>query len=100
MRPFRSPSQPPPLSGIGYYTGSPLPVDPVRRLLSDLLGSLKGPPGIRLAETNDPSAKYMGTNLIPAKLNVNTVPAKVNQPSDLEQALLQAETYGAGVPMS
>jgi len=90
---------PAPLSGIGYYRQSPLPVDPVRTLLGNFLASLKGPPGIRLAASNDPSLKYMGTDLIPARLTVQTVPAKVNTPTDLEQALLQSETYGPGVSM-
>ena len=90
---------PPPLSGIGYYRESPLPNDPVRTLLGNFLGSLKGPPGIRLAASNDPSLKYMGTDLVPPMLNVQTVPPKVNTPGDLEQSLLQSETYGPGVSM-
>lgn len=87
------------MSGLGWYAQDPLPVDPVLTRLKEWLASLKGPPGVRLAATNDPSSRYFGTDLIPAILTPESVHSKVNQPGDLELALLQAETYGPGVPM-
>ena len=101
----RTPSQPPgpktatPLSGIGYYKSSPLPVDVVASGLRNFFGSLFGPPVSRLAATNDPSATYFGTNLIPAILDPQSVPAAINQPGDLETAVIQSDTYGPGVAM-
>lgn len=87
------------LNQLGYYRQSPLPQDPVPAGIANLLAALKGPPGIRLAETNDPSSRYMGTDLIPAIYTTESVHPKVNTQSDLEKAILQAETYGPGVPM-
>lgn len=94
----RSPSVPP-NSGIGYYVDSPLPVDPVVAGIRNLFGALKGPPGIRLAQTNDPSGRYYGTNLIPPSYSPATIPAAVNTPDDLNQAVISSETYGPGVPL-
>jgi hypothetical protein len=85
-----------PLSQLGYFRQEPLPQDPVPYGIAQLLSALKGPPGIRLAATNSPTLRYSGTDLIPPSPNV---PQKVNQPNDLEQAVLQAETYGPGVSM-
>ena len=95
---MRSPSQPP-QSGIGYYVDSPLPVDPVATGIRNLFGALKGPPGIRLAQSNDPSGRYQGTDLIPPHYTPETIPAAVNTPDDLQQSLVGSGTYGPGVPL-
>jgi hypothetical protein len=76
-------------SGLGYYTGQPVPFDPVPTLLRNFLASLKGPPVARLAATNDPSSKYFGTQIVPAIANFR---AGVNRPVDLEVAALQGDT--------
>lgn len=76
---------------IGMYAGNPpLPQDPDVTRRDELLDSMLGEPGLRLALSSDQSSVYYGTDAIPAPRFPLTGPVKVNRDFQLEVAGLQA----------
>ncbi len=75
-------------AGIGAFTGNPLPQDPVVQRTREYFAAQKGPPGIRLAQSNNPSGRYFGTNIVPRVVLRGEGP-RANRPVDLELAAME-----------
>ncbi len=90
MRAVTGPMMPSPSGPTGMYAGTPpLPQNPVIQRIRELMASLTGPPGIRLAASTDRQARYFGTELVgtgPYPFG----PPSVNRPVDLEVAPIKA----------
>jgi hypothetical protein len=76
--------------GIGMYSeAGPPPQDPRSVLLRDRIPTLTGPPGLRLADSNNPSGSYHGTDLVPPVRFPLTGQPDINQQENFEQAWLK-----------
>jgi hypothetical protein len=74
-------------ANIGAFQGHDLPQDPRAALTREILPTMSGTPGIRLAaSTAGNSQFYRGTDQLPPIRFPLTGPPKVNQPKDLETA--------------
>lgn len=80
-----------PQASIGRFTGVPLPQDPRRALLDQLLPTQLGvgpsTAAVRLGASTDRAHRYFGTDALPPLRFPLSGPPKVNQPEDLEQAI-------------
>lgn len=77
----------PPVANIGRFQGHQLPQDPRTALTREILPTMSGAAGMRLAaSTSGNSRFYRGTDGMPPIRFPLTGPPKVNQPKDLETA--------------
>jgi hypothetical protein len=82
-----------PQVSIGRFAGVPLPQDPRRVLLEQLLPTQLGVgpsiAAVRLGSSTDRAHRYFGTDGLPPLRMPLAGPPHANQPEDLEQAIFK-----------